>query len=358
MISRRSYPLFMTTMKEIAKLAGVHVTTVSLVLSGQDKKYGISESRSEEIRRIAERLGYRRNAAALAINRGRFGTIGLVMGHRWSLGHLPRLMLNGISQGLGEQGLQLLFAQLPHEESLRADSVPRLLRERSCDGLLISYDEGSPTVLNQLIQRYSVPAMWLNVRREADCVSPDDFGSGRAATEFLLALGHRRIAYSNFNWSGATEGQLLNAHFSMRDRRDGCLSTLKQAGLTPLPGLVQVGEDQSPVAMVSVAERLLRRPDRPTAVICFSIGDVEGLMIAATKLGISIPGDLSLVCFGPEPMRILHLELCTMIVPVLQVGYRAVILLQQRIAAPTLPLPPEVVPGELHRGASCAAPAA
>ncbi len=358
MISRRGYPAIMTTMKEIAKLAGVHVTTVSLVLSGQDKKYGISTARSEEIRSIAERLGYRRNAAALAINRGRFGTIGLVMGHRWSLGHLPRPMLNGISMGLGERGLQLLFAQLPDEEALRAETVPRLLRERSCDGLLISYDEGSPIVLNQLIQRYSVPAIWMNLRREADCVHPDDFGSGRAATEFLLAMGHRRIAYSNFYWSGATEAQLLDAHYSMRDRRDGCLSILERAGLTPLPGLVQMGEDQSSAATASAAERLLRRPDRPTAVICFSLGDAEGLMIAANTLGLSIPGDLSLICFGPEPIRILGLELSTMIVPVHQVGYRAVTQLQRRIAAPTLPLPPEVVPGELQRGASCAAPAA
>jgi len=347
----------MATMKEIAQLAGVHVTTVSLVLSGQDKKFGISTKRSEEIRRIAERLGYRRNAAALAINRGSFGTIGLLMGHRWSLGHLPRQMLSGICSGLGDLGLQLLFAQLPDEEALRADSIPRLLRERCCDGVLISYDEGSPAVFSQLIQRYNVPAIWMNLRREADCVHPDDVGSGRAATELLLSLGHCRIAYSNFYWSGATEAQLLDAHYSMRDRRDGCLSTLGHAGLTPLPGLVQEGEDQSSVAVVAAAERLLRRPDRPTAVICFSLGDAEGLMIAANNLGLSIPGDLSLVCFGPEPIRIFHLELCTMIVPVLKVGYRAVVLLQNRIAAPTLPLPPESVLGQLHRGASCAAPA-
>jgi len=272
-------------MKEIAQLAGVHVTTVSLVLSGQDKKFGISTKRSEEIRRIAERLGYRRNAAALAINRGSFGTIGLLMGHRWSLGHLPRQMLSGICSGLGDLGLQLLFAQLPDEEALRADSIPRLLRERCCDGVLISYDEGSPAVFSQLIQRYNVPAIWMNLRREADCVHPDDVGSGRAATELLLSLGHRRIAYSNFYWSGATEAQLLDAHYSMRDRRDGCLSILERAGLTPLPGLVQEGEDQSSVAVVAAAERLLRRPDRPTAVICFSLGDAEGLMIAANNLG-------------------------------------------------------------------------
>ena len=345
----------MTTLKDIASIVGVHPSTVSYVLNGKGDRIGVRPERAARILEVAQRLGYRPNAAARSVRRGRFKTLALVLGYEWGLDHLPSKLLSGLGLGLNDHGLNLLWAPLPNPKYTGQAFDPGFLNELSCDGLIISWDENVPPELTVLINRHRIPAIWINLRREADCVHPDDFAAGKRAAEHLLALGHRRIAYSNMHRSTLDEERLAALHYSLRDRRDGCAAALRTAGLALMPGLVNDGQGMTRQDQEAAAERLLRHPDRPTAVFCYA-DDYIVLARVAQRLGLGIPVDLSVICCANLPENLLDLELCTLVPPSLELGRQAVALLEQRIAQPDRSLPPLALPFDFVPGMSCAPP--
>jgi LacI family transcriptional regulator len=173
----------------------------------------------------------------------------------------------------------------------------------------------------------------------------DDEGAAQQATRHLLGLGHRSIGFI----AGPADYQLSSW------RVDGWRATMDEAGLTT-EGLLAVG-DFSYASGELAARALLTHPEKPTAIIVSNDQMALATIEVAHALGLSIPADLSLVCFDNTPLvRFTRPPLTAIDQPVAEITARAVELL---ISAQRgeLPAPvPVVVPASLVVRESTAAP--
>jgi len=181
------------------------------------------------------------------------------------------------------------------------DIVPA--RDVAMDGaLLYSCDWSSKAV--DFLHRRRLPLVYVDQDPADDypSVNVDDRGGARAAARHLLDLGHRRIGlllssvhppYGLLDAPAAGEGHAL------RQRLLGWLDELGPAGAE----LITASQDGTgPEQARWGARLLLDRPDRPTAVLCFSDAVAFGALQVAAELGIGVPGELSVVGFDDNPL--------------------------------------------------------
>lgn len=159
---------------------------------------------------------------------GHFGAVTLLLSSERERSWLPEPLLIGIHDELARHGLHLSVARLPDEQLHNEQFVPKLLREWASDGLLINYLWQLPQYLNELIDRYRIPAIWLNVSLERDCVHPNDEAACEEMTGHLIEWGHRDIAFVCF-----AGGNAAKSHYSVQARRQGYERTMLAAGLAP-----------------------------------------------------------------------------------------------------------------------------
>lgn len=340
------------TTADIARIVGVSQPVVSKVLHGGRTNIRASQATRERILAVASQQGYRRNTAARAIRTGRFGCATLVLsaagGPRTTL---PGNLLRGLSEALEAKKMHLTVASLPDEKLTSEGYVPRILREWMSDGLLINYNREIPQRMIDLIDEYAIPSVWLNCKRDHDCVYPDDFSAGREATRRLLDLGHRRIAYLNFFYqSGAS-------HYSEDDRRDGYRQAMREAGL--LEQVVEGAylEPNGGEKRMEASVRLLTAPDRPTAVVAYCNVSLAHVVRTADQQGLVVPRDLSLITFGANS-PLLGQQVATMPVPEVEEGREAVRMLIEKIKSRGDRLPPVLVPFGFFAGRTLAPPSA
>lgn len=345
-------PTFIT-MKQLAKLAGVSQSLVSRALHGGGAStIGVSPETAARIRELAALHGYRANAAARATRRRKLATIALLLSTERRRSYLPSQLLDGIQDALFEHDLRLLLARLPDEQLTDERYVPYILREWAADGVLVNYTDHIPVPMLELIRKHNIPSVWLNCRLPADCVHPDDYGAGRRATEHLLALGHRRIAYVDYTHSRSSSA----LHYSAIDRQAGYEHALRAAGLTP----ETFWPDQAVPATerVTVSWQWLHRAELPTAVVTYSYREAGALLHAATLHGRRVPRDLSIVSFGPEEIQGAGLVLTQFILPEHALGNAAVAMLVKKIATPVFRQPTQALPFGFVEGQTCARPGA
>jgi LacI family transcriptional regulator len=316
------------SMKDVAALAGVSVTTVSHVLSDASGKR-ISPETRERVRSAAERLGYRPNAVARGLRLRRTHTLGLVSDQIATSPHAGHLIL-GAQEAASKLGWLLVLVNTSDDRDLEEREIRSLL-DRQVDGFLYAtmYHRvvevpralaGSPTVLLD-----SRP-----VDGSVSSVVPDEVAGGRAAVRELLRHGHRRVGFvTNVDDIPATHGRL-----------EGYRQALAEAGVPFDPRLV-VAEAPDTHGGQRAARRLLGGPDRPTALFCFSDSMAMGAYHAAAELGLRIPHDVSVVGFDNHELIAdgLRPELTTVALPHHEMGVRAVeqLLHEIDLAAPATP---------------------
>lgn len=332
------------TAKDIAARCGVSRETVNQILRGRGDRY--RPTTRDKVMAAATELGYRPNSAARAMRLGRFSSIGIVSAAEGGRGTLDPSLLLGI-QDAACSDLHLAIGQVGDAAFADADGLPRIVGEWSCDGLLINYVASFPAGVAELLQRSRIPAIWLNVSHDADCIHPDDRGAALAATVRLIALGHRRIA-----WLSCTGGD----HYSRRDRREGYVTAMREAGLAPLVHEQPMQGGGAPLG--AFARSLLAGSARPTAVVCYSAGEAIPLAYAAAGLGLRLPADLSLVCLGPAGCEALGIAVTHARPDFYAMGWRAVDMIRRRIAQPGTVLPTQVHPWTWIDGATIAPPPA
>jgi LacI family transcriptional regulator len=148
-------------------------------------------------------------------------------------------------------------------------------------------------------------------------VDSDNFAGASTATRHLLGLGHRRIGFLG----GRPDLE------SSRQREDGYRSALAGAGIEADPLLMRVGGYRR-ASSVEPARELLTMADRPTAIFAANDLSALGVMDAAAELGLTIPGDVSLVGFDNIPESAMTTPpLTTVNQPIQQMGSAAVDLL-------------------------------
>jgi LacI family transcriptional regulator len=331
------------TTVDIAKRLGIAQPTVSTILNGSRSNTRVSPKLRQTVLEAAASMGYRPNAAAVAMKRGSFNAIGVLSSTVGSHGMLPSTTLWAMQQELMQRDMHLMLGQMPDDKLASAQELPKVLREWSVDGLLLSYTADFPVQMLELIRRHRIPAIHLNVRLAHDCVRPDDEGAAADLTRRLLELGHRRIAYVSLS------PNVGSGHYSLSARERGYELAMRDAGLQG--HVFQSGTDTDLPAMIASVQALLNDPSRPTAVICYSPATAKPLVYEAVSRGL-VPGrDLSVATFSDARQELLgpH-RLDFMRIPSGPVGREAVRALIRKVEQPREPLPPVIVPFCLEPG--------
>lgn len=338
------------TITQIAKAAGVSVGTVSRVLSGKsDSTRPAAARRAEEIRRIAREFNYRPNLAARNIRNGRFGAVAFMSCSDVGADVFELPVLHGIQSALEPLKLRLTMCELSKAAFESPETIPHVFKEASVDGLLIDYLFDVPGRATELIRSSHVPVVWLNRKRELNAVYPDDFAGGQIATRHLIEMGHKKIAFVSYH---ETDG--FN-HYSVLDRSDGFASAMFKAGLKPVANEITDGFTLGRAP--ERAMRLLSRPDRPTAVVCYEKHEAVAVWVAAAALGIKVPEELSIITFNMDLMRNqTGLPITTLVVPFAEVGHQAVEMLQEAIEGGHDEQAARPIPYELDESISCVPP--
>lgn len=317
------------TLRDVAEHVGVDRSTVSRVLSNKAAEGKISAAMAARIMDAARSLNYIPNTSARAIKVGRFGCAALLMSTVSGRSYLPSRLLDGIHDELAAADMHLTVAKVPDEKLHSPDYVPKILRSLTADGLLINYTNHLPAELVDMVDRGAFPAVWINTRREANAVYPQNFEAGRQATERLLAAGHTRIAYVDMC---VGREELGAEHFSVTDRLEGYVHAMRAAGLRPWeirpPRACDRFEKER-----AYASEILNRPDRPTAIVGYFAIFIPSLLRAAGELGIRVPTDLSIVTFAPGDGE-QRLTVSAMLEPHYRMGRDAVAMLRSRIGDP------------------------
>jgi LacI family transcriptional regulator len=278
------------TIRQLARLSGVSVGTVSRALNGYAD---VNPDTRERIIRLAAELDYTPAAAARSLVTQRSHVIGVVLdtgeGHPDLQHPFFHEVMVGLKNEIGASGFDLLlFASERPGNGYGRHSYLKRARHHNVDGVVVmGLDPEDPEVAR--LARSEMPT----VAVDAELLGPgttyvisDNVRGGRLAVEHLYALGHRRIA----TITGLVETR------PAADRLRGYRDALREHGLAYRDELVAYGDfytDSGRRAM----ERLLALEEPPTAVVAASDMMALGAIRAAADAGLSVPGDVSVVGF-------------------------------------------------------------
>lgn len=184
----------MTTMLEVATLAGVSKATVSRVLSG--KGY-VGAAVRERVLKAIEESGYRPNLLARQLATQQSQTLGLVITNTLYSGSYFSELLSHAAHLAEAHGRQLLLADGKHSAAQEREAIEFLLDLR-CDAVVIYPRFLSADALDEIVTSHRQPIMVLNRRLRKNvshCIFTDHRAASMAAVEQLIALGHRDIAF-------------------------------------------------------------------------------------------------------------------------------------------------------------------
>ncbi len=276
------------TIADVAADAGVGVGTVSRVLNGSRQVRAVT---SRAMQDSIDRLGYRPSHAAAALVRGTPHTVAVIVTHLTRPSTVVRVA--SALAVLEEQGYDTIICNVdsPVERDRHLES---LLPTHRADGVLTICLPFSREQLDQFSRAEVALA-------SVDAVNPgvpqtviDNVLGGRLATEHLIGLGHRRIAFVGdiaFGRPPADLGFTSSAH-----RLRGYRQALAAAGIEAEAGLVRRGPHDAATAAEHAAQ-LLKSPDPPSAIFAASDTQAIGVLAAAERLGVAVPDQLSVVGF-------------------------------------------------------------
>jgi LacI family transcriptional regulator len=315
------------TQKDVARMAGVSRSTVSYVLNDQTElQVPISDETRQRVLRAMAELGYEPDARAQSLRRGNTKIVGVVIPviqnpFFWQ-------MFSGISDALQEAGYGLHLSHPPLDSQQEANTISELTRHR-VDGfiLLAAVKYLLPRLTNDL-RKAGIPIVEITATKaEFDHVVHSYSSGTQALMMHLLELGHRRIG---FIYGVTQEVQGFDRLYIYRQM-------LEEAGLSNNHRFEMHCGDTLEDAY-QAAYTLLNRPDRPTALLVINDMLAIAVMRAASDLGLTIPGDLSVAGFDDIPFSSYLLPRLTTVSGLAEESGRdAVRLLLRRFAEPDLP---------------------
>ena len=302
------------TSKDVAKLAGVSRTTVSLVLNDV-QGINISDATRQRVREAAQTLNYHPNAAGRKLVSGKSKTLGLVLcqSHEQVVtdAFLPQVIL-GVEQAALEQGFNVLLKPVELNDT---NGYMRLVNEKHVDGIILSGPRQDDKEMVRL-HHEGVPFMLLGQLPDSDIpfVDVDAVAGAETAVRHLTELGHQRIAM-------ITNAPLT--YTSAQQRRNGYLQALQKAGLESSDTFIQEG-NYTPASGYQAMSALLNQTPHPTAVFIASDVVALGAILAARQAGLQIPADISVVGFDDIPLaEYFDPPLTTLRLPAFGLGFSA-----------------------------------
>lgn len=277
----------MTTIKDIAKAAGVSVTTVSRALNGYSD---VSEKTRKKIELLAKELNYSPNTLARSLVMNKSKTIGLLISgiHKGMIkDDFMVEILSGIDEYVAHTDYDLVLFST-NSTKQREKTYSQLCRERKVDGVILQGMKTEDPYLKEVVES-DIPCVLIDIPIKSSTVgyvTTDNVLGAKKATEYLIGLGHKNIAMMNgHNFASVSQTRL-----------EGYLEALNDAKIAIKWNWIVNGEFDENTAE-NVATSLLTRNPEITAIFCASDLMALGTMKAAKKLGIRTPEELSIIGF-------------------------------------------------------------
>jgi DNA-binding LacI/PurR family transcriptional regulator len=278
------------TIADIAQRAGVSKGAVSYALNGQP---GVSEATRKRIMAIAQEIGFNPNSAARALSGASARAVGLTLSRPARMLSIEPFFMGLIS------GFEAELAARSYALTLQVVATPenelevyrRWWGERRVDGVFVT-DMRDGDVRIPVLEELQLPAVVIGGPGDTGSIAQvwsDDAGAVTEAVQYLVALGHRRIARV-----GGLPA-LLHTQTRTRAFTEVCASLgLESAATVPAD---YTGEEGG-----RATRRLLINADRPTAIIYDNdVMAVAGLAVAQ-EMGLAVPADLSIVAWDDSPL--------------------------------------------------------
>ena len=333
------------TISDVAQAAGFSKATVSAVLNDSSV---VGDATRERILAAIELLNYRPTHSTSRADR-RDRCIALIIKEHDNPYYGG--VIDGVRACVEAQGYVLLVFSSGGDYAAERRGVD-CLRARDVDGLIVTPALDGDADLSHFfeLKRRNIPFVLLEEVRgvPASLVDVDNRDASRRATEYLISLGHSRIAH--------LAGPPYSAH--SEERSDGFRRAFSASHLVFRDAdVVCAGahlEDGYRAALRVFRERT--GDDRPTAVTCYNDLVAMGACRALRELGLRVPDDVSVIGFDDIPMcEYLAVPLTTMRVPTFAMGESAARLLVRHVESDEVVAPQKVfLEGELVRRASTA----
>lgn len=294
------------TLEELAKAAGVSVSTVSRALT--NSSHAVNEKTRQRILKLAEELGYRPNLLARSLRTDRSLTVGIITDDVSS--PFSPIIIRGAQDYLRGQGYFSIIMNGDFNPDVERTAI-RDLVSRAIDGVL--FVESWHRQANEELDIASTPYVFVHRLFAASyrySVIPDEQYGARLATGHLLKLGHRRIGYIN----GPEK------YYSSQDRLIGYQQELSAAGIAFDPALVERG-DWEMQSGYEAAARLLALPEPPTAFFVANDLMAVGAIYAVQDAGLTVPDDIAIVGYDDRTVASLSRPaLTTVTLPCYEMG--------------------------------------
>ncbi len=313
------------SLADVAALAGVSTGTVSRALSRPEM---ISEATRQRVLSAVQRLGYVANGAARALAMRRTMTVGAIV-PRFGSSSFPT-MVQALETSLVAQGYTLLLAA-PEHGTVHAAQILRTLLERGVDAVaLLGADQPSEVFAMLGSHRTPFVLMWAGGSQHGRCVGFDEPHAASLVIDHLADLGHRQIGFIG----GHTEdNERARARFS------GLTRAIAKRGLALREeALIETayGFREGFEAMSKIVET----GSPITAVVCGNDYLAAGALSALDRLGVQVPGALSVISFNDNDFApYLHPPLTTIHLPIREIGAQAGAYLLSQLQ--DTPAPPE-----------------
>ena len=277
------------TIADVAAASGVGVGTVSRVINGAAN---VRDATRASVLKVIEQLGYRPSHLAASLSRGTPRAVAIVVPQLTRPSAVMRLA--GALAVLDEQGYDTVVCNVDTPQQ-RDHHLAALTGRHRADGVIVVSLRLSRTQLASF-RHAGVPLVTIDAPASGvPQTLTDDVAGGRLATGHLLALGHRRIGFVGDTMRGAAGASRLGLGFiASQHRLSGYRQALSAAGIGYDARLVRRGP-HGPANAEALAAELLARPDRPSAIFAASDTQAMGVLAAADRCGVSVPGELSVI---------------------------------------------------------------
>ncbi|MES2339156.1 MAG: LacI family DNA-binding transcriptional regulator [Pseudomonadota bacterium] len=272
------------TIQDVARAAGVSAMTVSRVVNGNSN---VREATRTTVTQAIAELRYRPNAAARTLAAGEATQIGLLHANP-SAAYLSQLLIGALA-GARDAGCHLVVEPCEGEDAAEQARATGAFVGAEVQGVILPPPLSESQAVRDTLATAGIAWVAIGPGRASDdgmTVRIDDFAAARAMTRHLIDLGHRDIAFVRGN---PNQG-------ASHERHRGFIAAITAAGLDADAMRVEPG-DFTFRSGIAAAERLLRVDRRPTAIFASNDDMAAAAVGVAHRLGLSVPGDVSIVGF-------------------------------------------------------------
>ncbi len=319
------------TIRDVAARAGVSHQTVSRVINNSER---VNPATRAKVQAAIAELGFHPNAIARFMAQGRTRTLACLSPNLSD--YTFAAIIEGAQKAAREYGY-VLVTSAAQDEEIFTELIDELVTSGRTEGLMVinPYADGRHARLPQ-----DFPIVFVGARPrqiEVDSVALDDVAAGRMATQFLIDLGHRKIALFT--------GPLVED--CSQDRRTGYLTAMADAGLPADPSLVLHG-DWSATSGFDGVQQLLQKGVAFTAIFAQNDRIAAGATKALREARLHTPNDVSVVGFDDMPLAsYFDPPLTTVRQDLFQIGAQAAQLLIRAVENPDAPKEHRLLPAEL-----------